>query len=630
MEPYSGSRTEASSPNRLSRDRARRYYQPFTIFAQPNTVDEHGNIPDPTCIYGEPSPEAGIRCKSRIKWNPGIGPLPAQAWVIAFPSVYIATAEGRADTVVVETAFKFTSTPPPTPLSADFSATQFGKAEFQFSPTVSGGKTPYAYHWDYGDGQTSEGALGGVLYTKPGRYFVTMTVTDGNGDTTHATHDVLIPAPELSVFTRLANGQPTPVKPGDTVDVELVVAADAEGFGDLTDVHFVDDPLFYDADRLELVSGPDPLIPPTFTLQPGDEEVFKYRFNAIAAGNAALTSEVAAVDGADRSVGDTSDGEIEIKDNALVATLTADPAELVQPEEQGQPPTAVDITVTIKLENIGDDDLTQVNLRSFGGERTQAGQLLPIEQTDGPVPDEIDGLPLASIPAGESITLVAHFHTDDDADIEFSALATASFNGNRVNALGKVKVGIKAKYLLEFTSRVTNPPAGQVLDAGVSIRLEGTVTNLSNSAHLRIGPLYPELGGNAGIAAVKVEGEASDPRDLVPPEFFDLDPGQTKSFSVKVMTGYSDPTSGGHPQGGTRATIQFRPWGIATLPDGTEVPVDGSRLKASDESLAHLIHINDSIELPSQDWLPWGGAIMVGTVEGIWSVIAVLPTWPSA
>src|SRR6185295_3760153 len=112
--------------------------------------------------------------------------------------------------------------------------------------------------------------------------------------------------------------------------------------------------------------------------------------------------------GADRSVGDTSDGEIEIKDNALVVTLTADPAELVQPEEQGQPPTPVDITVTIKLENTGDDDLTQVNLRSFGGERTQAGQLLPIEQTDGPVPDEISGLPLASIPAGGSTTLVAH------------------------------------------------------------------------------------------------------------------------------------------------------------------------------------------------------------------------------
>ncbi len=202
-----------------------RYYQPFTIFAQPNTVDEHGNIPDPTCIYGEPSPEAGIRCKSRIKWNPGIGPLPAAGLGHRVPFGVHRDSGGegrhrrRRDRVQVHVD----------------AASDTSFRRLQPDAVRQGGvpvladrerrkRRAYAYHWDYGDGQTSEGALGGVLYSKPGRYFVTMTVTDGNGDTTHATHDVLIPAPELSVFTRLANGQPTPVKPGDTVDVELVVA----------------------------------------------------------------------------------------------------------------------------------------------------------------------------------------------------------------------------------------------------------------------------------------------------------------------------------------------------------------------------------------------------------------------
>lgn len=50
-----------------------------------------------------------------------------------------------------------------------------------FNSNVSGGTLPYSYSWNFGNGSTSTNANPSVLYTTPGAYGVSMTITDANG-----------------------------------------------------------------------------------------------------------------------------------------------------------------------------------------------------------------------------------------------------------------------------------------------------------------------------------------------------------------------------------------------------------------------------------------------------------------
>jgi len=55
--------------------------------------------------------------------------------------------------------------------------------EVDFSATVLDGEEPYAYAWDFGDGNTSTEQAPGNTYTAAGTYNVILTVTDADGDT---------------------------------------------------------------------------------------------------------------------------------------------------------------------------------------------------------------------------------------------------------------------------------------------------------------------------------------------------------------------------------------------------------------------------------------------------------------
>lgn len=48
----------------------------------------------------------------------------------------------------------------------------------RFTPQISGGFAPYSYEWDFGDGQTSTSSAPSHEYRSPGRYSVTLKVTD--------------------------------------------------------------------------------------------------------------------------------------------------------------------------------------------------------------------------------------------------------------------------------------------------------------------------------------------------------------------------------------------------------------------------------------------------------------------
>ncbi|MBL9128482.1 MAG: PKD domain-containing protein, partial [Verrucomicrobiales bacterium] len=82
----------------------------------------------------------------------------------------------------------FTAKPQATPGVWNFQSTSTDPEE---QPTTE--------HWDFGDGETSSSA--GVVhrYAKPGRYSVSLLVTDSDGMTSRAGQPILVPAPAPAI-----------------------------------------------------------------------------------------------------------------------------------------------------------------------------------------------------------------------------------------------------------------------------------------------------------------------------------------------------------------------------------------------------------------------------------------------
>jgi len=74
-------------------------------------------------------------------------------------------------------------------LEADADGPYYGLINLpvQFSGSASGGYLPYTYHWDFGDGNTSDEQNHTHTYTYPGNFTVTLTVTDNSSNTSDDT-----------------------------------------------------------------------------------------------------------------------------------------------------------------------------------------------------------------------------------------------------------------------------------------------------------------------------------------------------------------------------------------------------------------------------------------------------------
>jgi PKD repeat protein len=71
-------------------------------------------------------------------------------------------------------------------LSAKFSASAVNAKTgetIQFNPQIAGGFTPYSYTWDFGDGKTSTDSNPQHSFAKPGKYTITLKVTDDRANT---------------------------------------------------------------------------------------------------------------------------------------------------------------------------------------------------------------------------------------------------------------------------------------------------------------------------------------------------------------------------------------------------------------------------------------------------------------
>ena len=473
----------------------------------------------------------------------------------------------------------------------------------------------------------------GVRITSP------LTVTDNTGQSDTVTRTVGGPDFKGDVFR--VDGLGPELKKDAEADIRLRVQN--SGDTDLTDlsvtkISVARTSTLPDGDpepRKPTITGPidDGL---TKTLSPtgaGSLDFADYHLAARDAGTFDVTFTVRAKDPDGKAVTRDITWEVTVRDVLLEVELTLDPAEFSMAEDDPDaPPEPTEVTATLRFKNKDNEALTDITLRELDVHRTVVGQPLDVVQTGGIQPDPTDpDVTLPTLAAGAtSAPITATFQVNDDGEIDFDAMATAATaSGGTTVALAKARLSAKPTKYIDLRSHVVNPPSGKLLNAGGQIIVQGTVKNLSNTAKLDLGPLYPLLEGNASSMNVNYDGPAPNPTVFQPAPPLRLEPGESRTFEVRIRTNYSDPTAlGAKPSGGTRARITFEPWGRAVEADGTEKILrtytknapggtpDG-QVKTTPGDLHHEVGIDDSIALPETSYTYLGAAIFKGAVEGV-------------
>ncbi|MFV1989443.1 MAG: PKD domain-containing protein, partial [Acidimicrobiales bacterium] len=486
------------------------------------------------------------------------------------------------------------------------------------------------YKWDFGDGTSSTAKSPSHTYSSLGNYDVTLVATDATGLTDTVSQRIEVKGLLDVTFFRV-DGLGDLVKEGDSTEVRMRVTNNTGE--DLTNVKltgFSADPVAGSAGKATL-SGPTSALGSTLGTGAASVGFADFVLTGVDPGDVDLQATVTAKNAAGEVVAGSGEKKFNVRATPLRISLVLDPAEFVLAEDTADP-KPVKVTATLTFTNTTNAPLTDINLRSLDTERTVVGQPLKITQTGGVQPDPIDGLPLlASLGPGKtSKAFKATFSVTDDGDIKFSAIATAADDANKTvtGAVEKILKVAPVKYI-ELTVEVATPLPGKQLKAGSEIVLNGTVKNLSNTATLELGPLYPYVDGNTGLMSLAYEGPAANPEDFVAAGNLTLEVAETKTFQVRIKTNYSDPRNyGAQPSGGTRAQFRFEPWGVAMEADGTQTLLrtfedewalnkkPDAQVRAEAADLKVFASINDSITLPLLEIEYLSLGIAKGAIKG--------------
>lgn len=124
-------------------------------------------------------------------------------------------------------------TPEPLTVSAYWDTTDGGTAPATYSleGDVYGGRAPYTWHWDFGDGQeaTFGGCCASHRYENPGQYTATLTVTDSLGNTASDSTTVSVSPPLPNATGRLEIGWSSNPQDGTEAPASWCFNADVRG-----------------------------------------------------------------------------------------------------------------------------------------------------------------------------------------------------------------------------------------------------------------------------------------------------------------------------------------------------------------------------------------------------------------
>ena len=483
------------------------------------------------------------------------------------------------------------------------------------------------------DGENSYGFATAHTFDKPGKYPI-LFEADGYNEQTgtsasyRAAGTLTLRAPDLFVRVKAETATAKRAQADEEFDV-TVTAATTRGLGDLSEIML--DPaegLVFDPTLFEVVRAPSLSAEP-WSAAPRTEFFSEtWRLRTIGDGDDALSVTMAGLDANGDAVSGTGETQLRAGD-PLQVSIVVDPA--VVPKEARADDEPVDVNVTITVKNTTDRPMTKVALRSFGLDRVVAGQPVSYELIDPrPVPpgvialtappDPISGIAIDDIAPDDKVTLKAKYRIDDDGEFSVGAFVEAAgHQGGVIVGRAEASLSVAADKYLEFRTETVAPNAANpVLNAGQAIWVTGTIKNLTTTADIEVGPPYAETSGNAGSQSATWDRVGIEPTQLTPIGTLVLAPGEEREFTVKVVTSWSDPRPNGgvRPSGGTRAELEFTPWGRATEADGTVTLVTPDLIDAPVEDRKIRVPIDDTIPIPTTNNAALGAGILVGTVEG--------------
>ncbi|HEB56595.1 MAG TPA: PKD domain-containing protein, partial [Gammaproteobacteria bacterium] len=504
------------------------------------------------------------------------------------------------------------------------SETTPGKFSFQATSSDSEGRI-ISHTWQFEDGVTSAGDTATRTYSRAGTFPVVLFGEINGSPVGSVTKNVTVEATKLDVNMRFTDHRTNGLVPPDKdFGITLDILAD-NGLGGISDVSV--NTTFGNAKNLEIVSAPN--IPKTLTLSPGEKISYDWLMRPTSGGRWRIAGTVTGVDSNNQVVEafDAQEGEVEGNELTAKITLTPDHIEAQEEDLNGEP-VPIEFRADLSICNNTSEPINDVNLQQFRAIPAFA-QSFYVTQLSGPDIDTISGLDIGTLAASTCVSYNATFLAKDDNEIEVDARVTGvSPVGVTLSGTDEAFLSIGPKYLLEVSTEILRPGANEaLLPAGDTIRIGGKVKNLSNTHKILLGPLYPELSGNAGAQSLSWNNSGTDPDAFEVPEYPQyLEPGEEKEFTVRITTLASDPRHGGDPKphGGTRADITFTPWGIATNPKGEQTIIKEDRIKSDASDLQLTISIDDSIPVPETDYLALAGGVMIGSAEAAGAMAAGL------
>lgn len=514
---------------------------------------------------------------------------------------------------------------------ASFDFEQVGNSgSIMFENTSIPFDEPTTYEWDFDDGSTSSAFSPSHTYAETGDYWVRLTMRGSSGETRTATQLVDLSAPDLivSVFNPHADfgpdGTGNKYDVGDEFTVRVVASA-TDGFGNLDDVAPVEELLTL-PEQFAWVDDPVAIEPRTFV--PGDRVVYDVPVEAVAPGLGTIRSSWEGVDLFASPLGPWS-GSFDAKVEGLKVTVELDP----EAQDLDVDDLPLPVTATVTVENLTEVAMDQVRLQGpLDWGPLHADETLPDVNLEFVDPDAVAAtfaatgtVDLGSLAPGADNAKTYEYELQATgrahAEVEQLVSFTQGIESGNTLGTGELRLG---GLLLEFDSRIVKPVGSQLLPAGESIQIEGTIKNRADFA-IEIGPPPPKVEGNAGAVSVVFDptGEGPDPSEVAVPGIRVLQPDEEVDFRVRINTQWSDPrTYGTERSGGTRAYVEFTPWGRYPDPDDVEAPIEyiyfeTERMLTSEADLKYTIPIDDSVEIPEFDALDFSSGVFVGSVEGL-------------
>ncbi len=449
--------------------------------------------------------------------------------------------------------------PPPSggdPPTATCTATQTGDpGNYHFVADADDPENgALSYEWDFGDGSPNEAGDNRThQYAKPGEFAASVKVTDIGGQSVVAACPVDVPAPDLGLAIVLPDKEDGNVLFDETFKAQLIVSAGADGVGALSDLEFAGDPLRLSPQaNLEITSGPEPEIPETLEIQPGESITFDYDVHVLSRGLATLASRIAGKDAAGREV-DSDEVTRRVSAPSLLVTITPSKTNFkLDADAEGKPePEEITVDVAVKnvtTEPVGNVTVAQLELAAFDPNRTY-----------DPFPAEIFGengeVVVGTLAAGETTHVTRHVRVLGDGHMKLLTLVTSDGSP----ALGEEELRTDVQTLLRMT---IDGDTTRLATAGSPVTFFGRFTNVTNERTVAItDPMKViregNLLGGGLIAEVTTDGF---PRPLIGK----LDPGKDVEFSITFNTDRPtiDDYDAGNDQAAawTSGAVDFNVW----------------------------------------------------------------------